>query len=69
MALAMNPVFRSANLIRRTVSHFLCRPHAQFVHVLRPNQSMKVLRFSLSSSLTSKGGGAVRWKAVRSLLA
>src|SRR6266516_959033 len=36
-----NPVFRSANLIRRTVSHFLCRPHARFVHVLRPNQSMK----------------------------
>jgi hypothetical protein len=41
MAPAMNPVFRSANLIRRTVSHFLCRPHARFVHVLRPNQSMK----------------------------
>src|SRR6266542_1356975 len=35
--------FRSANLIRRTVSHFLCRPHARCVHVLRPNQSMKVL--------------------------
>src|SRR6266446_9987068 len=41
MAPAMNPVFRSANLIRCTVSHFLCRPHAQFLHVLRPNQSMK----------------------------
>ena len=54
MALAMNPVFRSANLIRRTVSHFLCRPHAQFLHVLRPNQSMKataLFRNKLTHSL------------------
>jgi hypothetical protein len=28
-----------------------------------------LISFSLGSSLTSKGGGAVRWKAVRSLLA
>ncbi len=28
-----------------------------------------LISVSLGSSLTSKGGGAVRWKAVRSLLA
>src|SRR5436309_8699568 len=41
MALAMNPVFRSANLIRRTVSHFFCRLRQRFLHVLHPNQPMK----------------------------
>src|SRR5439155_934190 len=34
-----------------------------------PVHSIIIYVVSLGSSLTSKGGGAVRWKAVRSLLA
>jgi hypothetical protein len=41
MAPAMNPACRSANLIRRTVSHLFCRQHLRFSHVLHPNHSMK----------------------------
>src|SRR5436189_2456911 len=41
MAMAMNPVFRSAHLIRHTVSHLFCRQHLWFFHVLRPNQSLQ----------------------------
>jgi len=41
MAPAMNPVFRSANLIRRTVSHLLCRRHLRSFHVLRPNHALE----------------------------
>src|ERR1700693_2692593 len=42
MASAMNPVFRSANLIRRTVSHRCCRRHPRWFHVLRPNQALEL---------------------------
>jgi len=38
MASAMNPVFRSANLIRRTVSHLFCRRSSGVIPFCAPTR-------------------------------
>jgi hypothetical protein len=66
------PALFTCHLIDEANSESFCEqagPMAKKVKIVCKDTLPRLISFSLDSSLTSKDGDAVRWKAARSLLA